>query len=185
MSRQSWQEALISADTGGTAVSNTTTATSLLTNNAAHAKFTLPANHFAVGRQLYVLVAGRISNIVTTPGTLTLSLRFGATTVFTSSAMALNTTAKTNVAWTAWILLTCREVGSTANLMGQGEFTSESNVGAAVNTALTAMMPLSAPAVGGTFDSMVSQQVDLFSQFSVANTGNSIQMHQYSLQALN
>ncbi len=185
MSRQTWQEALVSADTGGTAISNSVAATSLLTGTAAHAKFTLPANFFTVGKQLYVLAAGRISNIVTTPGNLTISLRFGGTTVFTSSAMGLNVVAKTAVAWTAWILLTCREVGATANLMGQGEFTSESNVGAAANTALTAMMPLSSPAVGTSFDSTNSQQVDLFAQFSVANAGNSIQLHQYSLQALN
>ncbi len=185
MSRQYWQEALTVANAGGNAVANSTSATSLLTGNAVHAKYTLAANWFEVGRQLCVVAYGRISNIVTTPGNLTLSLRLGGTTVFTSSAMALNTTAKTDVSWKAELMLTCRAIGTSANLLGQGEFISESYVGAAANTALTAMMPLSAPGVGNNFDSTASQQADLFAQFSVANAGNTITLHQYTLYAVN
>lgn len=187
MSRQYWEECLAAANADGTAIANSTSATSLLTGTAAHAKYTLPANWFEVGRQLQIIASGRISNIVTTPGNLTVSVRLGATTVFTSGTFNLNTTAKTNVGWWLELLLTCRSVGAStsATILGQGVFTSESVVGAASGTALPASLPASAPAVGTGFDSSTSQQVDLFAQFSVANAGNSIQLHQYSLQALN
>lgn len=184
MSLQTWQETLIAAQVDGTALANSTTATSIL---PAAAKCTLPANYLQIGRVLQLTAKGRISNIVTTPGTLTFSVRFGSTAVFTGSGMSLNTTAKTNVSWEAQILLTCRSIGAStsATMMGQGTFTSESNVGSAANTALVAMMPLSAPAVGTGFDSTATQQVDLFAAFSVANAGNSIQVHQYVLESLN
>lgn len=187
MSRQYWEECLVVANADGTAVANSTSATSLLTGTAAHAKFTLPAGFFEVGRQLQIVASGRISNIVTTPGNITLSVRLGATTVFTSGTVSLNTTAKTNVGWWLELLLTCRSIGAStsATILGQGVWTSESVVGAASGTALPASLPASAPAVGTGFDSSTTQQVDLFSQFSVANAGNSITLHQYSLQALN
>lgn len=185
MSGQTWQETLVTSQVDGTALANSTSATSII---PAAAKITLPANYFSyIGRAIQITAKGRISNIVTTPGNLTLSVRFGSTTVFTSSAMTLNTTAKTNVSWEASVLLTCRSIGAStsATLMGQGTFTSESNVGAAANTALVAMMPLSAPAVGTGFDSTATQVVDFFGTFSVANAGNSIQVHQYIVESLN
>jgi hypothetical protein len=184
MSLQTWGETLISAQVDGTALANTTTATSIL---PAAAKYTLPANFFAIGRVLRVNMWGRVSNIVTTPGTLTLDVRFGSTVVFNGGAMSLNTTAKTNVTWRAIMMLTCRAIGggTTANLMGTGDWTSESAVSSAANTANDIMMPASVPAVGTGFDSTASQAVDIFATWSIANAGNSIQLHQYTLEAMN
>jgi hypothetical protein len=51
---------------------------------------------------LSIRAAGRVSNIVTTPGTLTLDVRIGPTSniiVANGGAMALNTVAKANVPW--------------------------------------------------------------------------------------
>lgn len=184
MSMQTWGETLISAQADGTALTNTTTATSIL---PAAAKFTLPANYFLPGRVLRLNAWGRISNVVTTPGNLTLDVKFGATSVFTSGTMALNTTAKTNVSWRAIIMLTCRTIGAstTATLFGQGDWCSESATGSAAGVANDILMPASAPAVGTGFDSTASQAVDLFATFSVASASNSIQLHQYTLEALN
>src|SRR5262245_4767505 len=144
MSKQSWQETLITAQIDGTALSNTTTATSII---PAAAKFTLPANYFEIGRALRVTAAGRISNIVTTPGTMTLDVRFGSIVVFNGGAVSMNTTAKTNVTWWFEALLTCRAIGAStsANLLGIGYWTSESVVGAASGTTLTASLPATAP----------------------------------------
>jgi len=184
MSMQTWGETLVSAQSDGTALTNSTTATSIL---PAAAKFTIPANYFAIGRVLRLNAWGRISNVVTTPGNLTLDMRFGSTVVFTGGAMALNTTAKTNVAWRAIIMLTCRSIGSgtSATLLGQGDWCSESATGSASGVANDILMPASAPAVGTGFDSTASQTVDLFATFSIANAANSIQLHQYSLEAMN
>lgn len=185
MSLQTWQETLVTAQVDGTALNTSTTATSII---PAAAKFTLPANFFAIGKMLRVSARGRISNIVTTPGTLTLDVRFGTTTVvFNGGAVSLNTTAKTNVTWSFEALLTCRAIGAStsANLMGIGTLTSESVVGAAAGTALTALLPASAPAVGTGFDSTAAQAIDLYATFSISNASNSIQVHEYAVESLN
>ncbi|HYS41457.1 MAG TPA: hypothetical protein VEO01_38065, partial [Pseudonocardiaceae bacterium] len=73
---------------------------------------------------------------------------------------------------------------TSANLLGQATFTSESVVGSAAGTALCASLPASAPPVGTGFDSTVNQQVDMFAKFSIANAGNSIQCHQYTFRVV-
>lgn len=179
MSLQGWGETLISAQVDGTAVTGTTAGSIL----PAAAKFTIPANFFAIGRVLRVNAMGRISNIVTTPGTLTLDVRFGSTVIFNGGAFSLNTTAKTNVNWRFIGLLTCRAIGTTGNMFGQADFTSESVVSSPAGVANDVMLPASAPAVGSNFDTTAAQLVDMFATFSL--TGNSIQLHQYTLESMN
>lgn len=183
MSRQTWQETLIASQVDGTAVTGTT-ATSLLPGAAKH---TLPAGYCEVGRVLRVRAAGRISNIVTTPGTLTLDVRFGSVIVFNGGAMQLNAVAKTDVTWIFQADLVVRAIGSgtAANLIGIGSWTSESVVGSAVpgtGGSGSLLMPASAAAVGTGFDSTVTQVVDLFAKFSL--TGNSIRADQFTLESL-
>jgi hypothetical protein len=68
--------------------------------------------------------------------------------------------------------------------MGIGRFTSESVVGSAAGTALTTMLPATAPVVGTGFDSTVTNVVDLFGTWSLSNA-NSIQVHKFTLTSLN
>jgi hypothetical protein len=182
MSLQTWGETLISSQVDGTAVTGTTAAAV----EPPAARFTLPANFFVPGKVLRVNAWGRISNIVTTPGTLTLDVRFNTSSVvFNGGAVSLNVVAKTNVAWRLIMMLTCRTIGNgtVATLLGQGDFTSESVVGSAAGIANDAMLPASAPVVGTGFDSTVAQTVDLFATFSL--TGNSLTSHQYTLESMN
>jgi hypothetical protein len=125
-----------------------------------------------------------LSNIVTTPGTLTLEVRHGSTVVWSSGAVGLNAAAKTNVSGRLDLLLTCQAVGAgtAAKLLGAGTLTSESVVGAAAGTGLPAALPASAPAQGNGFDSTVAQTLDLFATFSIANAGNAIQVLEYALE---
>ena len=183
MSRQTWQETLIVAEVDGTALTNSTTPTSII---PAAAKFTLPANYFDVGRVLRFTLKGRASNLVTTPGTLTLEFRLGSVIAFTSGAIQLSATAHTNVSFIVDAMLTCRAIGAgtSANLMGTGQLTSEV-LGTTANQAPTALLPVSAPAVGTGFDSTAAQVVDVFATFSIANAANSIQVHQYVLESMN
>lgn len=177
-------QSLIAAQGDGAALSNSTTATSLL---PAQAKLTIPANYFDyVGRRLRVTAQGRISNIVTTPGTLILDLRLGATVVFNGVAMQLSTTAHTTVPWWWTVELTLRVTGSSANFMGQSMFMSQAaNVSSA--DAITGhsflMAPNSAPAVGSNFDATAALVLDMFGKFSVADAGNLITLHQYEVQS--
>ncbi len=188
MPAQTWEQTLVSSYGDGTAVT-TATAGSLLLVAASPAVFTLPANFFdAPGKAIRVRAHGRISNIVTTPGTLTLDLRFGAIIVATSVALQLNAVAKTNVSWLLEWYLTARAIGSgtTANLMHNGTWTSESVVGSPLPASGgpgSLMLQPSAPAVGTGFSSVVSNAVDLFAKFSL--TGNSIQAHAFQLESLN
>src|SRR3954452_13735295 len=109
-----WVESLITAQVDGGALSNSTTATSLL---AVAAKKRLDPGNMLIGRKYTIRAHGRISTLVTSPGTLTLDVRFvlspdatSPTTVIVANggAMVLSTTAKTNVAWTLEWDLTCR-----------------------------------------------------------------------------
>lgn len=182
MSLQSWSETLVTAQSDGTALASSTTATSII---PAAAKFTLPANFFSIGKQLRIVSRGRISTVVTTPGSLTLDIRLGSTVAFSTQAQLLNIVAKTNVTWEFYVLLTCRQIGTSANLMGIGSFSSEAVIGATAGFPSQVFCPISAPVVGTGFDSTTSQVIDHFATFSISNAVNALTLHQYQVEALN
>lgn len=178
-------ETLITAQGNGSAQTAAST-NSLL---PAQALKQLPANFFDVpGKQLLIKASGRISSVITTPGTARFLVKFGSTTVFDSLAILLDSVAAhTNVGWMLEIYLTCTTVGSAAVLMGQGTWTCEDILGvpaSAPKGVLSAILPWnSAPAVGTSFDGGASQIVDL--QFTQTVATGSITLHQYSLISLN
>lgn len=187
MSYSSWMETYVTAQSDGPSLSNSVIATSIL---PAHAKFTLPANFFAVGRKLRIVATGRVSNIITGPVNLTLDVRFGSVIVANGGPMRLNAVAKVTVPWWLEWVMTCRAVGNgtSANLMPLGNWQSESVVGSPLPTAGgngALLIPVGTPAVGNGFDSTAAQTVDLFATFDVANAGNLIQLHNYSLIGVN
>jgi len=183
MSRQGWQEVLVAAQVDGPAITATGAASCLPT----HAKISLPAGYFSeAGKQLIIRASGRITSVITTPGTARYDVRLGGTIVFDSQAILLDTAAAhTAVGWLLEITMTCRAVGNAtnANLMGQGTWTCEDILGVpaiAPKGVLTAILPWNAaPAVGGGFDSTIAQSIDLFFTQTVA-TG-SMTLHQYSV----
>lgn len=180
MSLQTWSETLISAQIDGTALNTSTTATSILPGAA---KFTLPANFYSIGKVLRVTAQGRIST-TTGPPTITLDIRHGATVVWNGAA-ATTVASVTNKSWELMVLLTCRAIGASANLMGIGKCTSSVVVGSSGGNANTWLLPDSAPAVGNNFDSTAAQVVDLFATWSASSVSNSIQLHSFILEALN
>jgi hypothetical protein len=180
-----YRSLLIGQQADGTAVTGTAEGSLLI----GQAKLTLPANFIdQIGKRFAVTAHGRISNIVTTPGTLTLRLKFGSIIVATTAALQLNAVAKTNVFWWMEWMLVARAIGSgtTANFMHNGAFLSESVVGsplpASGGAGELAVQP-SAPAVGTGFDSTVANVIDFAAIFSL--TGNSILCHDYALESLN
>lgn len=179
-----YQTTLVEAQSDGTAVTGTTEATLL----PGAARIFIPSGyHNRIGKRYAVRASGRISNIVTTPGTLTMRLKQGPTAninVAASSAWSLNVTAKTNVSWYLDLTMTLRSIGSGtgATLFAMGTWTSESVVSSVANTANTVPWQLSAPAVGTGFDSTVDNLLDLTAQFSL--TGNSIQLHTFAFEDL-
>jgi hypothetical protein len=181
-----WRELIKWSSGDGAALTGTSTATSLL---LAASKTTLPPDYFKfVGQRIRVRAAGRISTVATTPGTMTLDIRFGSTVVINSGDMTLNTTAKTNVGWILEWDADVRVLGASASLLAQGYWHSEAVIGSAAPTAGGAgahILPYNtAPVAGNPFDSQASQVVDLFGKWSVANAANSITLHSFQLEAL-
>lgn len=180
-----YETTLVEAQSAGTAVTGTAEATLL----PGSCRVLLPSGHLnRPGKRLLVRATGQISNIVTTPGTLTLRFKLGTSgsqiNVAVSTAIALNTTAKTNVGWFLDLGLTVRSIGSgtSATILGQGSFQSESVVGSAAGLSNGVMFQASAPVVGTGFDSTIANFTDLTAQFSL--TGNSIQLLTYGLEDL-
>lgn len=191
MSYQSWQETLIDQQAAGTLFNTYTTAKTVLN---AQALLSIPPNWWYPGRMVKVTVLGGISNRVTGPDTTTFQVMggaTGATVMWTSGAVNLTTTAHTTIPFWLEVLLTCRAVGATANLMGQGQIqgimfaqaASQADVTTAGISSL--LLPNTAPAVGGNFDSTVTNIIDFYVAQSVSNAGNGIQVQQYKIESLN
>jgi hypothetical protein len=183
MSSLGFRERILEVAEDGTALANSTTATSLLP--ASRKVAAVPLGFFdRIGKVLAFTFSGRISTVVTTPGTLTLAIRLGSTDVFSSGAMTLNTTAQTNVNWTFSGELVCRAIGASTSttLFPKGcMFASHAVIGSPAPTAGGGgvhMLPYNAaPAVGTGFDNGAAQLLDLYATWSVANASNSITLH--------
>lgn len=188
MASTGYREPLINSQIDSTAI----TAASATSCIPAAARKLLPGNYFdVIGKTIELNLWGRISTVVTTPGTLRFDVRIGAVIVFDSLAIALVTAnAYTNVGFHLRIVLTARAVGggTTANLMGQGFITAPNILGGA-NVAMPiggvcGMLPWnSAPAVGTGFDSTASNYLDVFFTQTVA-TGSQT-THLYTAEGLN
>lgn len=188
MPLQTWVQTLYAIEVAGPALTNSLVATSILPT--AGPGYTFPASYFSyIGQQILIIGAAQLSNVVTTPGTLTLDIRLGGTVVYTSGAMQMSTTAHTNLPIWYEILLTLRAIGTAANFMGQGKISGQpmslTAVADSTTTVATLMMPNTVPAVGNNFNSKVSQALDHFATFSVNTATTSIQLQQFSVISLN
>jgi len=179
MSQNSWNQTLARSRKSGTALTNTTTATSILPGAE---RFNVPSNIWEVGTVLQVKVGGRISTAASSPGTLTLDCRVGSVVVFTATTGTLATSAS-NLTWIAEIELLCQTVdsGTGTTLFGFGDLRSF----ALSATVPWAPLPASSPAVGTGFDNTVSGFFDVFATWSVANASNSIRCDFYKIRAEN
>lgn len=181
MSSQGWNETLATSYGDGTALNTSTTPTTIL---HPASKITLPAGIIdKVGKLIRVWATGRVST-TTGPPSLTLDVRFGGTVVFNGGAV-VTVASVTNKTWEMIALMTARTIGTTANLIGTGKWTSPAVVGSTGGNANTAMLPDNTPAVGSNFDSTTALVVDLFATWSASSASNSIQCHQFELDLLN
>jgi hypothetical protein len=185
VSQQTWVETLVTAQADGPALTAAAAASCLPTP----AVITLPNNYFYIGRKLRIRASGRISCVVTTPGTARYDVRLGGTVVFDSNAMNLNIVAKTNVNWWLEVELTCRAIGSGSltTFLGQGIWGSEAVIASPLPTVggsgVFTLPYNAAPAVGTGVNNQSALSVDLFFTQTVA-TG-SMTLHEYSLESLN
>lgn len=180
-----YTDLLVAQQGAGTAFGSFTTAKSVIN---AEALRTLPSGYFYIGKSLSIKVRGAISNIVTTPGTITFQTVIGGIVAFTTGAIQLNATAHTLLPFALDIDLTCRAIGAStsANLMGLGRIsgmmvTATAGQTDGANTMATLMCPATAPAVGTGFDSTIANILDFYAGFSINNSGNVIRIDQYKV----
>lgn len=150
---------------------------------------TLPAGYWQIGRIWRLTMSGRISCVVTTPGTARWDVRLGGVVAFDTLAMPLNVVAKTTVPWFLEVLMTCRAVGSgtSANLIGQGYWLSSASI--LVPLPATGpgpggqLVPYNAtPVVGTGFNSQSALTLDIF--FTQTAATGSMTVHQAIIEQL-
>jgi hypothetical protein len=115
-------ETLASVQGDGTALTAAARA-SLLQSAAKSGLYTLAANRLRVGDVLHIRASGRISSVITTPGTARFDLSFGVggTACMDTLAIPLATVAaRTNTPWMLDMEGVVRAVGSTGNVFWQG-----------------------------------------------------------------
>lgn len=182
-------ETLASISGDGTALTAAARASLLQGAGGKQGLYTLAPNKLRVGDVLRIRASGRISCVITTPGTARFDLSFGVggTACFDSLAIPLNIVAKVNVPWALDVEGIVRAVGNAGNIFWQGFWLSE----AALNTAVPSTGPgpggntlpyNTAPVVGSNVDMTIAQILD-FNWTQTAATG-SITLHNYSLSLL-
>lgn len=178
MSSNSWNQTLITAQGDGSALSNTTTATSIL---PAAAKLLVPGNLLKIGDIIRIRALMRISTAAATPGTLTFDVRAGTSTViFNGGASGTVATSASNLTADLEAYLTVRSIGTSGTVLGAGRLLSA----ALSATTPIMLLPTSAPAVGSSFDTTNSFVLDLYATWSVASASNSLTLHQYEAALL-
>ena len=175
---------MIADGTAVTAAARTSLTTGAISQNG---RPTLPANKLKIGDVIQLHASGRISSVITTPGTALFDVAVGAslgTAIFSSGAILLDSVAAhTNVGWVLELEGTVRAIGTAANIFWDGRWLCEDISGtpaASPKAAAIAVLPwATAPSVGANFDSTVSQLLDLNFTQSVA-TG-SCTLHQLTI----
>jgi len=182
MSLQTWEEALYSSIADATQISNSTTETIMVPDTS------IPARYWYPGRTLKATLNGVMSNVVTTPGTLTLRARFGGvagTVLAASAALALNTTAQTNAQIWIEFLLTCRAAGWSAT---SGSLWTSGKAALGNSRATQGLLdniPASGNAVVASLDLTSASTLSFTAQFSVATNPTNLTINQFVLEALN
>lgn len=150
---------------------------------------TVQAGYWQVGKTWSIICHGRISCVITTPGTFRLDLRMGSVSVFDTLAVPLNVVAQTTVPWAGEFYLTCRSAGAgtAAQLFGFGKLRST----AFLNVPAVATGPWSgaivvpyntAPVLGTGFDSTIANAFDF--RFTQTVATGSFTMHSFILEEI-
>lgn len=167
-----WSQPLVVSgdENPGTALTNSTTLTSLLSGAD---KYSLAPNFLQPG-QIGSRIVVRASGVITTPAsntaTLTFAVLFGAVQVFSTTTAALPSSLS-GAPWEIDVTLACKTNGSG---------TAATMFGKARLVVATTVQELGA-VVGAGFDSTATQQVDLQAQWSAALATLSVQKLSYDL----
>jgi hypothetical protein len=185
-----YSNVLASQKAAGVAFNTYTTAKSVI--NATEV-VNLAGNSLGLGATLRIRACGALSNIVTTPGTVTFQVMVGSVVAWTSGAIQMSTTANTSLPYDLDVLLTLysESVTGTANqatIFGVGKLTALGlTIGSGANptvTNTTIVVPVTTPAVGTGFESNATMAIDFWVGFSSSAAGNGIKNGLYVVERL-
>lgn len=189
MPSQGWSQLVVSQRAAGTLFNTYTTAKTVINQQDLYSFY---PNFFQIGTKIRVTVNMGISNIVTTPGTVTFQVMLGSVIAFTTGAIQLNATAHTLLPAKLVVDLTCQLAntgvgGAVAKVMGQGVltgvmFTLTAGQVDAANCPGAFPVPATLPALGTAFDGTLSTILDFWTGFSISNSGNGVQVAQYDVE---
>lgn len=171
----------------GTQISNSTTETIVCPD------FSIPAFYMGPYKCLYIWAFGVNSNVVTTPGTLILRVRWGGvagTVLLASAAQGLDTTARTNALWALEAYLICRTAGATGTFMNGGMMQNINLLSSTAANLLPAMLgsagaPLASGNAAVTVDTTAAKLLSVTGQFSVATSPTNLTCQQRIIIANN
>lgn len=185
MGAQGWQECLDSTVADGTQVSNTVTETIVCPD------FSIPAFYMLPQRTIRITAFGLVSNVVTTPGTLTFTIRWGGVAgviLSQSPAIALDTTARTNYPWWMQVHIVCRTSGSSGTFMSGGYVLTPDTL----STTSTNLLPQLMTSAGGpaanaavTVDTTIAKLLSVTAKFSVSTNPTNLTCQQRIIEVLN
>lgn len=187
MGALTYVETLDAIITDGTQISNTTTETIVCPD------FSLPAYYMTPGKTLHVMAAGVNSNVVTTPGTLIIRVRWGGvagTVLLASAAIGLDTTARTNAIWTMDAHITCRTAGPSGTFMSSGILNVYNTLSSTAANLLPALLgSAGAPSASGnaavTVDTTTAKLLSVTAQFSVATNPTNLTCQTRIIKVIN
>ena len=183
---QSWVELGDSIVADGTQISNSTTETIVCPD------FNIPAYYMAPGRVLRITAFGVNSNVVTTPGTLTMRVRWGGvagTVLLASAAQGLDTTARTNALWRLEAFIVCRTAGATGTFMSGGQMWNINLLSSTAANLLPALFgsagaPLASGNAAVTVDTTTAKLLSVTAQFSVNTNPTNLTCQQRIIEIL-
>ena len=176
MSTQSWEECVFISLAASTAVTGTG-------ETIVVPDITLPANYMYPGRVLKARIAGKISNIITTPGTVTLRARWGGvagTVLAASDAIAQNIIAQTDDSWEVEYYIVCQTAGAAGSFLTSGKAVLGNII--AAQAGQTVLIPSASNAAVGSLDTTAATAISFTLKFSLG--GNSATALSYILESL-
>lgn len=174
-----WQATISRTDADGVQVLNTTTET------IAVPDYTVPGNWLYGGKQIKIILWGRCSTVVTTPGTVIFATRWGGvagTAIVTSKAQRPKVTVSTNSACQVEMLTTWRRTGTAGVAIGMGTCVMGNTIGDAA-AAGEAVWP-DAPAEVTSLDTSIAKALSATVKFSVATATTAWTTHMARIEDL-
>lgn len=141
----------------------------------------IPMNYMVARRVLGVVMWGKASNAVTTPGTITFRIRWGGiggVVLVASAALTQNIIVQTDKTWWLWAEIQCQTEGATGTFLTAGTM-ERGNQAAAVVADMTPDMLPAASLAPVTVDTTIAKLLSITAQPSLATASITCMGYQF------